>query len=230
MVSTIEWSEPSRWLPALLAVAGMALCSCQTSPDRAFVRQLKARPDVASVRTDRDGTVHVRRTDGREMWLDAEDQRAHRFHYRQDGAVKLMVESNSDVPAELPAGVDAIMVPEGGLNYLPPWLGPTPSMGPSAEFAELQRDRIRGSWNFETGNDTAIVRRQLGEQLAAARLTMRPGVAPRPDARFPIVIDAGDRGGEAFVQLRMGARPRTSAVSSDRGTGARGEVYYEYRR
>lgn len=212
------------FLSGLLGVSG---CSSHDSP---FAKSLKMRTDIASVRTDRDGTVHVRRTDGREMWITVEDQAAHHFRFRQDGMVKLMLMAGDDVPATVPDGVDALMVPEGGLNYLPPWLSPTPSSGPVAEFAEIQRDRIRGSWRFETGYDPETLEQQFADQFLAAKLISRPGVAPVPDPGLPTVIDAGERGGERFVQVRMGPRPGGSARSTGGTTGTRGEVYYEYRR
>jgi len=164
------------------------------------------------------------------MWITPEDQAAHHFRFRENGAVKLMLMSGDDVPSTLPDGVDAIMVPEGGLNYLPSWIAPTPSSGPVPEFAEVQRDRIRGGWRFETGYDVEKVEQQLAEEFLAAQLVSRPGKAPMPDPDLPTVIDAGERGGDRFVQVRMGPRPGGAARSTGGTTGTRGEVYYEYRR
>jgi hypothetical protein len=211
-------------------LSGLLLVSGCAPPDSPFVRELKARSDVTAVRTDRDGTIHLRRTDGREMWFGPGDSDARRFRYRENGKVIVGVMKGGDVSSELPAGVDALMVVDGGLNYLPSWIAPTPSSGPVPEFAEIQRDRIRGSWRFETGYDPETVEQQFAAQFLAAQLISRPGVALAPDRSLPTVIDAGERGGDRFVQVRMGPRPGGSARSTGGTTGTRGEVFYEYRR
>jgi hypothetical protein len=213
----------------VLALAAFLLASCQTSHESDVVHRLKATGEVASVRVDRDGTTHVRRTDGRELWFDAEDEKANRLHFRDGGVEKRMTLSTVDAPAELPPGVDAMMITEGGLNYLPAWIAPTPSSGAQPGFAEIEPHHIRGSWRFETGYDTATVRGQIGAQLAASGLTMRPGTAPASDPGLPVIIEAGTRGSDRYVQLRMGARPSSSARSTLGGAGARGQVFYEYR-
>ena len=203
----------------LIALAAAAV-SCEAFRDRAAVLALKA-GGATSVRIAEDGTVHARDPRGREIWMTREDLRARRFRMRSRAGVSLMIMKDADVPSSVPPDVTMMMAAGRGLEYRPPWLTPYPGGTAEPQFAVIESHRVSGSWTFETADDTSAVRMQLVEQLVAAGLTQRPGVAQRPARDLPIVIDAGQRGVDRYVQIHVGPGPRD---------GAHGEVFYEYRR